>query len=341
MAACRASPEIAATAAAAAVMKALYPEPAAPALAGRIAALSRLPDNEAAAIALGRACAEAILKIRATDNAATAAAPPFLGRAEPGRWRPTPPALAPGLLPGWGHVRPWAVRQVDTLVPPPPALGSFTWLENYNAVKSLGSKSGASFSDDQGRIALFWADDEGTETPPGHWIAIARTLAASRGGDVVDHARLFALLGVTLADTATVVWAAKYRYGTWRPVTAVREADRLGDPHLFGDTEWTPFLATPPFPEYPSGHSAFSAGAARVLATVLGRDDIGFDAATSSTQLAGATRHYDRISDAAEEAGLSRIYGGIHFYFSHRAAAATGQAIADEVLASRFRPLRK
>ncbi len=343
MAVAAASPEMAARAAGAAALLALFPDLAAgnPALAGRIAASGRLPAGEEVADGLGRACAEAVMRARSNDGAAVVP-PPFLGSQAPGAWRSEGKTGRGGLMPHWGTVAPWVIGAPDRIrLPAPPAIGSVTWLDSYNAVKSLGSAAGSSHSPELGRIAMFWADDEGTETPPGHWVAIARELAERQGGDVVDHARLFALLGFTLADTAIVVWEAKYRYALWRPVTAVREAARLGNPRISGDPSWAPVLETPDFPEYPSGHSAFSAAAARALELVIGRDDIAFDTGTRSSKLAGATRHFDSLSQAAEEAGLSRIYGGIHFYFTHRASVTLGLQVAEAVVGTRLRRLSK
>jgi len=341
-AAARAAPDTAATAAAAAAMQALFPDLAkrTPALAARIAGRAAPQQGDEAAVALGRACAAAVLAGRAGDGA-DATPEPFTGGTEPGRWRPTPPGFAAGLLPGWGNVALWVAGDADVAVPPPPPPGSRPWLENFNAVKSIGSPDGASFTERQAVTARFWADEDGSDTPPGHWVAIARGIALRRPSSVVEHARLFAQLGLALADTATVVWAAKYRYASWRPVTAIRVAGTLGDPLVAGDAEWTPFLVTPPSPDYPSGHSAFAAAAARVLQAAFGGDAIDFDAIGIDPQRSRVSHHFARLSDAAEEAGLSRIYGGVSFYFSHRAGAAAGQAVAERVLAGRLRPSGK
>lgn len=343
MAVLAAAPEAAATAAGAAMIKALFPDLAAvaPALAGRIKVRATLPPGSEKAAGLGEACTEAVLKARADDGARAVIAP-FIGNTNSGTWRPTPPALAPGLLPQWGGVRPWVMQSVDAFMPPPPpAPGSAVWFDSFNAAKSLGSADGASHSPEYTRIALFWADDDSTETPPGHWLAIAMALSSGRGDDVVDRARQFALLGVTMADAAILVWNAKYRYAAWRPMTAIREANKLATPGVVADPNWTPMLTTPPFPEYPSGHSAFSAAAARVLAVTFGTDAIALDVDSRAPSLPGVIRHFDSLSEAAEEAGLSRVYGGIHFYFAHRAGAEAGRKLADYVLANRLRPSAK
>ncbi len=336
----QASPEMGARAAGSAVLRALFPDLKDPALVARIVALGEIPAGNDIAVAVGRACAEAVVKARSHDGA-FAAGPPFMGSDAPG-WRPEKAATQGGVLPHWGTVEPWVIGDVARIrVPQPPAIGSMAWLDSYNAVKALGTPSGASQSPEFAQIAAFWADEEGTETPPGHWIEIARELAGHDGGDVVDHARLFALLGFAMADTATVVWRAKYRFQSWRPISAVRGAARLGDARIFGDPRWVPLLETPDFPEYPSGHSAFSAAAARTMALVFGRDDIALDTGTRARRMESVRRHYNHLSAAAEEAGLSRIYGGIHFYFSHRAAVDVGRQVADMVVADRLRRLAR
>ena len=337
-----AAPDLAARVAGAAVLRALFPDltSVVPGLATRLAVMETMPKGAEAAIALGQACAAAILKARANDNA-NARPPPFLGDSAIGTWRSTSATPRPGLLPHWGSVTPWAIADLQRLVPPPPpSIGSTAWLDAFNAVKSLGTQTGASHTPEMTRIAEFWADGEGTETPPGHWIAIARALAVRRGGDVVDHAREFALLSFVLADVAIVAWETKYRYAGWRPVTAVHEAARIGNPRIIGDPAWRPTLDTPNFPEYPSGHSAFSAAAAAALAMLYPDpgDTIAFDTLTSSPKTPGAVRHFERLSEAAEEAGLSRIYGGIHFWFSHGAGADMGRAVADDIVPRLLRP---
>jgi len=341
MAVRQADPATAAAAAAVGVVLGFFPDlkTSAPDLAARIAALVPSPGNTAA-VDLGRACADAVLAARAGDGADKADGS-FPGMTRMGVWRPTPPARSPAVLPNWGKVRPFAIPSATTFAPPPPpAVGSMDWIDSFNAVKSVGSTTGASHTDDLGEIARFWADDDGTETPPGHWIAIALDIVAQRQLGVVENARLFALLGTALADSAVTTWAAKYRYASWRPVTAIRDANQNPNPRIVGDPDWTPVLTTPAFPEYPSGHSTFSAAAAVILATVLGTDAIAIDATSRGAGMAGIKHHFDRLSDAAEEAGLSRIYAGIHFYFSHVAGAESGRKIAESILSTRMLPAR-
>jgi len=208
------------------------------------------------------------------------------------------------LLPQWGFVVPFAMRNSSQFRPPgPPSLDSQRYAADYEEVKELGAAVGATRTAEQTEIALFWADGAGTETPPGHWNSIAQIIADARGNTLEENARLFALLNIAMADAAICAWDAKYTFDFWRPVTAIAFAE----PEL----HWMSFIVTPPFPDYTSGHSTFSAAAATVLPLFYDTEDLPFT--TGSDFLPGVYRSFSTCMDAAEEAAVSRIYGGIHF----------------------------
>src|SRR5439155_7225921 len=135
-----------------------------------------------------------------------------------------------------------------------------------------GGKRSFARTPEQTEIALFWADDAGTCTPPGHWNRIAQHVALARGHTLVENARLFAMLNTSLADAGILCWVLKFTYDFWRPVTAIRLADTDGNPDTDPDPTWEPLLVTPPFPAYISGHSTFSGAAAAVLGQYCGTD---------------------------------------------------------------------
>lgn len=190
-------------------------------------------------------------------------------------------------------------------------MNSTNYAVDVNQVKSLGALNSTTRSNEQTLVARFWSDFNYTVTPPGHWNQIAQNVATNRPLSLEQNARLFALLNLALADAAIAVWDAKYAYNFWRPVTAIREADRDGNPETVAAPEWLPLLNTPSFPEYPSGHSAFSGAAATVLARFCGTDSISFTVGSDTRP--GVFRSYRSFSSAADEIGMSRIYGGIHF----------------------------
>ena len=165
--------------------------------------------------------------------------------------------------------------------------------------------------------------------PPGHWHEIAEVIAASRTNTLTDNALMFALLSLAQADAAIVCWEAKYRYNFWRPVTAIQNA-AAGNPATVADTNWFHFLNAPSFPEYTSGHSTFSKASATVLAAFYGTDAISFTVGCDS--LPGVYRSFTSLSACADEVGMSRIYGGIHFMSANVDGKACGASVANYIL---------
>jgi hypothetical protein len=307
-----ASQEAAASAAGHRVLLALYPAAEANCDTLYKNTLAAIPDGprKNAGIAWGESVATRILQDRATDG--SNAIVPSPARSGPGCWVPTPPAYAGYLLPQWGLLKPFCMTSCTQFRPPgPPALSSAKYAADYNEILALGAASNSTRTADQTEIALFWADGAGTETPPGHWNSIAQQVGTALGNTLEDNARLFALLNLAMADAAICAWDAKYTFDFWRPVTAIRNGDRDENPATTADPTWNSFIITPPFPDYVSGHSTFSGAAATVLAMFYGTDDIPFT--TGSDFLPGVSRSFSRFSVAAEEAALSRLYGGIHF----------------------------
>jgi hypothetical protein len=290
---------------------------------------------EQAGVAWGRQVAQEILRERDFDGANVGV--DYRPSSGPGRWQPTPPLFASALLPQWPGVTPFTLARADQFRPaPPPALSSGKWAEQCNEVKALGAKNSPLRTDEQTEIAWFWADGAGTETPPGHWNEVARQSAQAKHLALLESARLFALLNLAMADAAIVAWDAKYAYDWWRPITAIRAADSDGNPLTDPDATWTPLIATPPFPEHISGHSTFSAAAAAVLAAINGSDRFTFTLRTDG--LFGVTRSFNRFSEAAEEAGWSRIYGGIHFQAADVAGQEAGRSVGEYVVRNYLLP---
>jgi len=313
-----ASREAAASAAAHETLVNLFPANASTFDALHAAILAGIPNGpqKTAGIVWGEFVASQILAARTNDGWNATVPPP--GGSGPGVWVPTPPAFLPYLLPQWGFVAPFAMSSSSQFRPPgPPSLDSQRYAADYNEVKELGALVGSTRTPEQTEIALFWADGAGTETPPGHWNSIAQILAEARGNTLEQSARLFALLNIAMADAAICAWDAKYIFHFWRPVTAIAFAE----PEL----HWMSFIVTPPFPDYVSGHSTFSAAAATVLPLFYGTEDLPFT--IGSDFLPGVYRSFLTCIDAAEEAAASRIYGGIHFRSASEDGAEAGISI--------------
>ena len=283
----------------------------------------------------GAMVAGRVLAARANDGSGNVVAAP--SGSGPGIWVPTPPAFAPYLLAHWGTVSPFCMTDTAQFRPPgPPALDSEQYTADYNEVKAYGAAVGSMRTEDQTQIALFWADGPGTETPPGHWNHIAQDVARAMRNSMEENARLFALLNMAMADAAICAWDAKYFFHNWRPVTAVRSADLDSNPLTEPDPAWSSLIGTPPFPDYVSGHSTFSAAGATVLALFYGTDNIPFT--TGSDFLPGVMRSFSGFSQAAEEAAMSRVYGGIHFRFASDDGLAGGLKIGEWTMANFLQP---
>jgi membrane-associated phospholipid phosphatase len=282
-----------------------------------------------AALALGEQAAATILKERSNDGSSTTV--PYIPSTEPGKWRRTAPYFRPPESPHWALVKPFALESPSQFRPAgPPPLSSTDWVNDFNLTKQLGGKNSAARTPDQTQAARFWSDFSYTSTPPGHWNEIAAVVARQRHLSLMETARLFALLNVALADAGIACWDAKYAYNSWRPVTAIRAAEADGHPETLPDPVWEPLLHTPAHPEYPSGHSTFSGAAAAILIHFFGTDNIAFE--IGSDALPGVTRSFQSFSQAAEEIGLSRIHGGIHFPSADRDGRKLGAAIAGQAI---------
>ncbi len=218
----------------------------------------------------------------------------------------------------------------------PAPLTSLDYAAAFNNVKLLGNR----LNTDPEKLSIFqfWALGGGSSQPPGAWIQVALAVTQGQPLEVTDSTRLFALLTMAMADTVAPTFATKFAFHHWRPATAIHEADADGNPLTDQDAGWTQRASNiGTSPEYWSGHSSFSAAAATVLAGFFCNDNIPFSLNLPAADAAGGpTRSYSSFSDAAAEAGISRIYGGLHFPFSNEDGLEAGRAVAREILASKL-----
>ena len=243
---------------------------------------------------------------------------------EPGHWLPTSKIVlqqAP-LLPDWGKNRPFAMRDIATCVSADPTPyseepGSAFYkeaMEVYETSKAL--------TKEQTFIARFWSDDAMLSfTPPGHWVAILNQVVEEKQLGIMDHVDGLARIGVAMADAFIGCWNAKFHYDTIRPISYIKKVI---------DAKWEPLLNTPPFPEYPSGHSVQSAAAASVLTALFG-ESYGFTD-HSPTPDGVPERSFASFNAAADEAAISRLYGGIHFRPAIEKGQELGRCIAQNAI---------
>ncbi len=246
-----------------------------------------------------------------------------------GKWVATPPAFAQPLLPWWGQVRPFALASSDACAAPEPPVYSdapdSVFFKAAQEVHQISTQATA----EQRQFALYWADDPGkTPTPAGHWAFIATDVLKARKATLAQAAQTYAPLGIAMADAFVAAWQTKYSLNVQRPVTTVQQAI---------DSSWVPSLMhTPPFPEYPSGHSVQSSAAAKVLSHVFGAQTAFVD--NTHNDRGWGPRSFSSFEAAAQEASLSRLYAGIHFRFGVTGGQVQGNCVADKVLQLAFKP---
>ncbi|MEU4700955.1 vanadium-dependent haloperoxidase [Nonomuraea dietziae] len=283
-------------------------------------------------------------------NAPMAVADPLTSVADPSRWQPltyrnragalvTPPFLAPH----WGGVTSFTGRARDLAdaVPAPAAYGTHAYRAQVAEIVSLT----AGLTDRRKAIAEYWADGPSSETPPGHWSLFAQRVSARDGHGLDEDVKMFFALANSVMDAGIASWEAKRDHDSVRPITAVRFLHRgrqiptWGGRVIDGAT-WTPYQAptfpTPPFAEHVSGHSTFSSAAAEVLRRFTGGDTFGGEAVIAKgsslvepgvSPAHDVTLRWSTFTEAADQAGLSRRYGGIHFLAGDLQGRALGKAV--------------
>ena len=296
-----------------------------------LASLAGIPSaGKAAGIRYGEEAAAAMIAARTNDG--RFGPPGFPVGVAPGQWRPVQPAFANDPV-GWvRYVRPFLIpdgAQFGTTGPFP--LTSAAYAAEFNEVKTIGSLNSATRTGPQTNAARYWA-----ENPPRTWGRIIRMISAQQLLSLESNARLYAMLYTTGADAFISVWIDKARWGFWRPITAIREADTDGNPATAPDTTWEPLIANPPYPDHPSGHLGLSGAIVTTLQEFLGTDAIGW----TDTNVGGQTTSYTSLSSALNEIVDVRVWSGIHFRRADEQSVLIARRVADWRRANYFGPGR-
>ena len=324
-----ASQEAAAAVAAHQVLVALYPAFQAALDTALQQSLAQIPDGDdkLEGIRIGQTVADRILALRSNDGSNAKPIPYVFGTA-PGDYQSTPPNFPPQpQFTHWSRVTPFALERASQFRPgPPPPLTSDTYSDAFNQIKSLGIANSTTATADEALTGRFW-----NGAIQNYWNEIAQTVSLAHSLTTAQNARLFALLNLSFADDVIAFYDAKYTYNFWRPVTAIRAGDSNNNPETVADPNWLPEVGkTAPDPSYPGAHAVISATGAEVLISYFERDR--FDLNVTSEVLPGVERSFTSISAAAEEATLSRIFGGQHFRFDLTTGQRLGRDVADFVL---------
>ena len=286
-------------------------------------------------VALGESIGEVTLQRAAADGyLKSRGKPKHLGSNEPGKWRPTPPDYMDGIEWCWNTMQPMVLDSASLFIPPrPPAYSKDSNSTFFKYVKEIYDIS-RNLSEEQKTIAKYWDDNPFVMehsghmmfankkiTPGGHWMGIAAIASKETKANPVKTAQTYALTAIALYDAFISCWDEKYRSNVVRPVTVINE---------WFDPGWSPFLQTPPFPEYISGHSTITASAATVLEALYGNNFAFQD--TSDLRYIGMQRHFNSFRQAADEASISRVYGGIHYRSGIEAGTEQGKKVGELVV---------
>jgi hypothetical protein len=282
------------------------------------ATLLPIPDGPAKAggIATGVIAATDMLAARAGDGRFGALT--FTVGTLPGAWRPTSGVIDPG---AWLQgVTPFVLPDPDLFRGRGPhALHTRAYAADFEEVKAFGRATGSSRTQEQTDAANYWGQGNATAT----MASILRSVAIGQGGSLADHARVLARAYTNGADALIVTWRDKARYGFWRPITAIREAASDGNAATEPEATWTSLIAAPPYPDHPSGLSAFGCSVMDTLQHFYGRD-----AATFSGTSPASTRTFTSFSQVCEDIVDARVWSGIHFRFADEEAAKIGRKVA-------------
>ncbi len=286
-------------------------------------------------LAYGEAVGKKVLERTAKDNyKETRGMAKFLGETADGKWRPTPPDYLDAAEPYWGQILPLAVDSASQFpCPAPPVFSKDTTSAFYKNAYEV-YQFGKNLTEEQVTIAKFWDDNPfvmehaghlmfATKkiTPVGHWMGITTIACKMKDLDAVETAQAYVMTATAIYDAFICCWEEKYRTQVVRPVTVINEMI---------DRSWQPLLQTPAFPEYTSGHSGISAAAAAVLTHRFG-DNFAFED-TSDLEYIGMKRSFASFQQAADEASISRVYGGIHYRTGVEMGAMQGRKIAHYIL---------
>jgi hypothetical protein len=325
-----ASAEAAGVAAARQVLNQLYPKQSAKIEEAYAASLKAIPDGTAKneGIALGERVAAAVLADRANDG--TNAPDDYRPLTSPGVWVPTTPPI----FAEYARAKPWVLKGADQFRPgQPPELSGALYARDYNETKSLGGTKSTQRTAEQTAAVKFWTQ----ANLPYSWEVAAHQLSASKGLDLADNARLFALLNMGIANTFINDWDAKFTYNFWRPITAIRNGDRDSNDATERDPGWTPSNATPMHPEYPSQAAIICGVAVTILESVFGPKP-----PTSITMAdfvdPKIKREFGGINEMAAEQANVRVWGGIHFRNSLNVGEDMGHKIGAYLIENSLKP---
>lgn len=300
--------------------------------------LATLTGNVAGGVAVGEAAANDLIGLRTGDgrDAATTVYG-TIGPVLPGQWQLQTPAQT-AAAPWAATMRPFMLERASQFrVDPPPALDSEQYAKNFDEVKAYGSVGSSVRTPEQTATAYFWNAFSINQSN-----GTMQNVARQHDLDIVDAARLFAMGDLVMSDAGMACWDSKYFYLSWRPITAIQNADKDGNDRTAADPAWTPLLPTPNHPEYPSAHGCLDGALIDAVAAVLGSDhvDVTVPGATNGGATLTTTRHFETVHDYQAQLVDARVWIGFHLRNSTVQGEQLGNAVAAWTLDRYFQPVR-
>jgi len=283
----------------------------------------------------GHSVADHILAWAKKDNyGQSRGLPRFTVSAEPGTWQPTPADYAQAIEPHWNTIRPFTLKDPSQFSPKEKLTYSLkknstfykTMMEVYETVKKLDTTKKA--------IAKYWDDNPNVSvnmghlnyfihkiSPGGHWLMICKQACEEKNETVSRSARAYTLTSIAILDGFISCWDEKFKTNLIRPITVIND-------HV--DKNWQPYIQTPPFPEFTSGHAVISNAAATILTALFGENYAFTD--VTEIPFGNDTRHFKSFYEASTEVSWSRVYGGIHYPETARISIEQGKEVGNHVL---------
>lgn len=285
-------------------------------------------------VQLGKQAGQSIINTRSNDGSAGDPFSPVPPSTIAGGYQAVPP-FDILFAPYWVDVKPFGLQRKDQFRSEPhPSINSDEYALAFNEVKENGRLNSSAQTKDQTAYANFWY-----EFSEAGWNRVTHISASEKKLNLMETARLFALVDMAMADAYIAGWDSKFYYNLWRPYTAIREADLDGNDHTIKDPQWEPVMPTPPVQDYPSTHSALGNATATVLANIVG-DQTPFTM-NSPTALPGSgARSFTSFKQAANENADSRVKAGIHFRFACEAGQELGDKIGQWMVDNHLKPLK-
>jgi hypothetical protein len=284
-------------------------------------------------VAYGEQVANHVISYSSKDNYKQIRGFRYTVTNEPGTWVPTPPAYADACEPMWNTVRPFTLDSVAQFKCPPPAKYDLNEKSEFMRLTREVYETGKNLTEDQRTTAYFWDDNAFVTnvighvmfankkmTPPGHWLAITRIVTKQKNLSLIEATEAYAMGSIALYDAFISCWDEKYKSIRIRPETVINNG---------WDPEWRPYLETPAFPEYVSGHSSISASCGTILTHLLGNNVAFTD--TTETKYGHGVKSFKSFEEAYWDASYSRMYGGIHYRDGVEEGTHLGQTVGEWV----------